>query len=100
MKLSFVNLRPLEYDNWSAENFKKTHHLNKLFAVHPTQSFQTGQRVPNFDSCQLIIKCISIINLNGNTLEFKQCFFITVNVETFIIMKVSKSCCFNKIVQR
>ena len=92
-----MNLRPLEYDNWLAENFKT---LITSIRCTPTQSFETGHRVPNFDSCQLIITCMSFIKLNRNTLEFEQCLFITVNVETFITMTVSKSCCFNKIARR
>ena len=65
LKRSFLCLRPLEYQNWSVENFSKTHVTSISCTSEPAiPSCDTGQRVPYFDSCQLIIKWMSNIKLN------------------------------------
>ena len=55
--------------NWSADNFKKTHHLNELYNIEPTFTFRWHWSVDTlYDSCQLTITWafirVSTIKLN------------------------------------
>ena len=44
---------------WSAFNFKKTLDIDELLTWNAIWSRDTGQRIPCFDSCQLIITWMS-----------------------------------------
>ena len=61
---SFLSLQSLEYHNWSAVNFKKKQSTSMSCTPEPVvKSCDTGQQMPYFDSCQLIITLIFIICL-------------------------------------
>ena len=49
-----LSLRSFESGNLSADNFKKIFHLNGWTLEPAVRSGDTGQRMPCFDSCQLI----------------------------------------------
>ena len=45
--------------NWSADNFRKTYHLNELYNIEPTITFRWHWSVDTlYDSCQLTITCV------------------------------------------
>ena len=60
----------LKTTNWSAENFKKALNLSELAPEPVLRSCGSGQRIPCFDSCQLTIIWMSIIELNTGYRHF------------------------------
>ena len=62
--------------NWSADNFKKTQHLNELYNIEPTITFRWHWSVDTlYDSCQLTITWmfirVSTINVNTDCICLK-----------------------------
>ena len=62
MKNINLSLRSIT-NNWAAESLI-TSDLDELAPMPARHSFDSGQRIPRLDSCQLTIKCMSINKLN------------------------------------
>ena len=55
-----LNLRSIKTNNWSADNLKKTRHLNELYSWACNTAWWHWAADTLFDNCQLAMKWVSI----------------------------------------